>query len=136
MVGGAGSSAPIYAQADPGARQSPGPHGISSDQLYSFWRVDPEGPSATLAAGLYLRVPDGTANPQCLPAEPKQLNFELLGCGSLGTDPQAAGNYLSAAGAHAIFSSKAQLESNAPPPGTTAIYDRAAGSSSATVVFR
>jgi len=79
----------------------------SPDQGYSFWS------SAHL--GSRLRYPDG--------------HSEQLGRGSLGVDPRSTGRFISAGGQHVIFSSgpgdpAIQLEPNAPPSGTIAIYDR------------
>jgi hypothetical protein len=91
--------------------------GIASDQQYSLWKVRPiEG---SLATGAYLRTPG---------------NFEPLGQGSLGTDLDAFSHYVSAGGAHVIFSSEAHLEPGAPAAPTNAIYDRAAGVPRAEVV--
>jgi hypothetical protein len=75
-------------------------------------------------------------------------HFELVGVGSLGTEKLAQGLYISPGGEHVIFSTGKttgagsswcelavrsrvqclvkQLEANAPPNGTGAIYDRAA----------
>ena len=97
-------------------------HGIASDQLYSIWESaspPPETFPETLPKGVYLRTTTG---------------FEALGQGSLGTDPDALSRYLSAGGTHVIFSSKAHLEPEAPPKGNTALYDRAAGSSSTHIL--
>jgi hypothetical protein len=93
--------------------------GVAPDQEYSFWNL--ERSKGTLEKGVYLRAPAG---------------FELLGQGSLAKDPKATSHFVSAGGAHAIFSSKAHLEPATPLAGdnTEAIYDRAAGASSATVV--
>ena len=108
---------PSYSQAGGG---TPRQHSVASDQLYSFWEITPiEAFEATLAEGVYLRTPTG---------------FEPVGQGSLGADPEAESRYVSPGGAHVVFFSKAQLEPEAPPAGTVAIYDRAAGASSAEVV--
>jgi hypothetical protein len=111
---------PTYAQAEPGlGKIQPLVQGISSDQSYSIWRVDPVDSSAELSAGSYLRTPAG---------------FEALGRGDLGEDLGAIGRYLSPGGAHVIFSSPAHLEPAAPPTGTVALYDRAAGAAHADVL--
>jgi hypothetical protein len=114
---------PTYNQADPGIQKVPSPQGMSPDQAYSFWKVDPEESFAELASGIYLRTPSG---------------FEVLGRGDVGEDLHAASQYLSAGGAHVIFSSKVRMEdepgNEAPPAGTEAIYDRAAGSSHAELL--
>ena len=108
---------PNYAQAGGGGGS---PNGTASDQLNSFWAIDPqESLEGALSEGISLRTPAG---------------FEAMGRGSLGTDLKAESRYLSAGGAHVIFSSKAHLENQAAPAGTEAIYDRAAGGSSAEVV--
>jgi hypothetical protein len=92
----------------------------SSDQLYSFWRVGNfAGFEDSLPVGTYLRTPAG---------------FEPVAQGSLGQDPAAREQFVSAGGAHVIFSSQAHLEEDAAPEGTEAIYDRAAGNSSAEVL--
>ena len=111
---------PNYPQAVPGSFATPSVEGVSPDQLYSAWVVNAEkGQVAELADGAYLRTPSG---------------FEALGRGELGEDPQALGLGLGAGGAHVLFSSTAHLEEAAAPAGTTAIYDRAAGSATSEVV--
>lgn len=110
---------PSYAQAGGG---KPEAEGVASSQQYSLWRVNvQEAFDGTLPAGDYLRTP---------------TSFEALGRGSLSphTDPLARGRYVSADGTHVIFTSKEHLEAKAAPQGTEAIYDRAAGSPSASVV--
>jgi DNA-binding beta-propeller fold protein YncE len=93
---------------------------VASDQLYSFWRLAPgETFPKTLEAGSYLRTPAG---------------FEPLAQGTLGTDLKAESRYVSPGGAHVVFLSSAQLEEDAPPAGTFAVYERAAGSAEAEVV--
>jgi hypothetical protein len=89
----------------------------SPDQGYSFWTAQVSG-SAVIEGKLtgYVRFPDG--------------HSELLGQGSLGAiDPQAFGQLISEGGDHIIFSSggngpAVQLEPEAAPNGTDAIYDR------------
>ena len=116
--------------------------GVSSDQRYML-----HGPATQIATELsfpiatYMRVPSGQASRDCAP-EPKATfelsdparEFELVGCGALGTDPEAAGRYISAGGTHVIFTSKEHLDEDAPAVGTEAIYDREAGSAAAEVV--
>jgi hypothetical protein len=57
--------------------------------------------------------------------------FEPVGRGSLGDDPGAQAFFLSNNGTHIVFTSKQQLEPNAPPPTppttTQALYDRSYG---------
>ncbi len=110
---------PTYAQADPELNHSLLMQGISSDQSYAIWLVEPAESFAELKTGTYLRTPAG---------------FEALGRGDLGDDLSAAGRYLSEGGAHVIFSSSAHLEPAAPAAGTTALYDRAAGAAHAEVL--
>ncbi|MDQ3725365.1 MAG: hypothetical protein M3335_05680, partial [Actinomycetota bacterium] len=108
------------------------PGGVSADHHYALATV--QGSSSSLALGGstdYLANPDGT--------------FELTGLGSLGKEPFAQGRYISEGGGHVIFStgntsprqsewcffagSKCevlQLEPDAPPTGTGAVYDRSA----------
>jgi hypothetical protein len=111
---------PSFEQAAPGSLHVPHQQGVSSDQRYSFWLMEPEDSfPGTFPAGVYLHGPGG---------------FEALGQGSLGTDLKAVSKYVSAGAQHAIFSSKAQLQSDAPPAGTAAIFDRAAEVPNASVI--
>jgi hypothetical protein len=112
---------PGYAESAPGIHASPLQLGIAPDQQYSAWEFNPEPETfpQTLAHGTYLRTPTG---------------FEVLGEGSLGKDLGALDRYVSAGGAHLIFTSEEHLEGKAAPKGTVAIYDRTAGEASATVV--
>ncbi len=107
--------------------------GGAADQEYSFWRSAPlsffEG---TLPAGVYLRIPDSIEPSACDPEPPP--HFELVGCGSLGSDSSAVPQFVSPGGGHVIFSSDSHLEGEAAPPGTTAIYDRAVKAGSAQVL--
>jgi hypothetical protein len=96
------------------------PQGIAADQAYAFFRISSPGSNeGSLSSGTYLRTPAG---------------FEALGKGGGGEDPEATPRFVSPRGTHAIFSSKAHLEGNAPAVGIEAIYDRAAGIPSAHVV--
>jgi hypothetical protein len=78
------------------------PGSPSSDQRYSFYTANGQE--------TFLRYPDGRSVP--------------IGRGSLGTDPSAAGQLIAPQGRHVIFTSKTELEEEAPASGTTAIYDR------------
>ncbi len=125
--------------------------GVSPDQRYSLIEVLAHETPTELAfpIGTYVRVPSGQANPDCTP-EPEAFElsdpdrqFEMVGCGSVESepgveevriDPQAEGRFVSAGGAHAIFTSDEELEEGSPPAGVEAIYDREAGSAAAEVV--
>jgi hypothetical protein len=92
------------------------PGGTSPDQGYAFWTATGEGPLVIDGKfTTYERYPDG--------------HVELLGEGSLATDPQVNALLLSENGTHALFSTGSisksiQLEPDAAPSGTNAIYDR------------
>jgi hypothetical protein len=108
-------SSPSHRQAGGGL---PSNIGVASDQEHSLWSVNPTEPIAgTLPAGEYLRGAGG---------------FEALGRGSLGTDLNAQSWYLG--DQRAIFASSAQLEPEAPPPGTEALYGRTLASPSSEVL--
>jgi hypothetical protein len=98
--------------------------GVSPDHRYASFFVNDLG-AHTLAKGNYLRGSDGA--------------IELVGLGSLGSDPEAAAKLITANGAHVIFTSTAHLEAaateNLPPPAaqTATIYDRAVGGSTQVV---
>lgn len=112
--------------------QEPHPGGIGSDHDLSFWQV--EGGQGSLAANgqtgaNYIRRASGVLTPACSP-EP-QGEFEFVGCGSLGTEPFAAGVWISPNGDHIVFTDDSnktgvpanRLETCAPPSGTSTIYD-------------
>jgi hypothetical protein len=116
---------------------------ISAEGDYEF--VSPQGATEGLPTGnlaqkgtsSYLSKPDG--------------GFELTATGSLASEPYGQGRYISPGGSHIIFSTgKAeaqsilcvgafseckvrQLEPDAPPEGTGAVYDRQPGGSTHVV---
>jgi hypothetical protein len=98
----------------------PVPGAASPDQGHSFWIAELGG-SAVLEGKRtgYVRYPDG--------------HSELLGQGSLGEiDPESRGMLISEGGGHIVFwtgafvndSTAVQLEPNAAPSKTKALYDR------------
>ncbi len=117
--------------------------GISADHAYLFVHVGPVGPVTKESGEFGTLYEGGDASYLGDPGG----HFELLGIGTLGTEKLAQGRYISAGGQHVIFStgkfsgesawceiaiSKGrpcavkQLEPDASPSGTGAIYDRAA----------
>jgi hypothetical protein len=89
----------------------------SPDEGYSFWSASGEGSAVLSTVTTYIRYPDG--------------HSELVGRGSLATDPEARGELISEGGGHIVFASApistpVRLEPKAAPDGTTAIYDRTA----------
>jgi hypothetical protein len=114
------------AGAGPSASESAtlAPGGNSPDQGYSFWSTGGTTGSAVVEGEetSYVHYPDG--------------HSALIGRGSLATDPQGVGQLISENGSHIVFSIPGntpshpgppiQLEPNAPPNGTAAIYDRTA----------
>jgi len=96
---------------------TPLPGGVSPDQEHTIWGGAIEDEPASIAP--YVRYPDG--------------HSELLARGSLGTQQRADVGLISDGGAHTIFATvngtqhpAEPLEPNAPPKGTTAVYDRTA----------
>ncbi|HEU4738269.1 MAG TPA: hypothetical protein VFS54_04200, partial [Solirubrobacterales bacterium] len=96
------------------------PASTSPDQGYSFWSARIEGPLVINGEETsYVRYPDGKS--------------ALIGRGSSGTDPKARGRLITEDGGHVVFETDnvtptqaIQLEPNAPPTGTEAVYDRTA----------
>jgi len=93
----------------------------SPDQGFSFWSTG-GGPGSAAIEGKranYVRYPDG--------------HSELIGRGGIAGELAAEGKLISKDGSHIIFvnsnasgDTPIQLEPNAPPSGTRAIYDRTA----------
>jgi hypothetical protein len=124
---------PGFTQAAPDFSHPPNQRSVAADQHYAFWLIQPAKPTpGALPTGTYLRTPDVTAKTRCS-TEPLS-SFELVGCGSLGTDPGAKNRYLSLGGTHVIFLSDDHLEDDAAPKDTMALYDRPAGSDVAEVI--
>lgn len=94
------------------------PGSVSPDQGHSFWTALNEGSAVINGdATEYVRYPDGES--------------ALLGQGSLGVDPKANGKLITNNGSHIVFETKndgvtkaIQLEPEAPPTGTSTVYDR------------
>jgi hypothetical protein len=93
---------------------APTPGGVSPDQEYSFWKGEVSLENAQRDP--HIRYPDGHSEP--------------VGRGSLGIDPTVEANLISQNGSHTLFSTRqsaaVQLEPEAPPAGTAAVYDRTA----------
>lgn len=94
------------------------PGTTSPDQGYLFWWAGVSGSAVLAPTTAYVRYPDG--------------HSELVGQGSLGIDPEASGQLISEGGGQIIFSTgvikgaAVQLEPEAAPDGTWAVYDRTA----------
>ncbi|HWC48780.1 MAG TPA: hypothetical protein VG448_07860 [Solirubrobacterales bacterium] len=101
------------------------PGTTSPDQGYSFWIASGEkgttGSAVLAKVTSYIRYPDG--------------HSELVGQGSLGIDPESRGELVTENGSHIVFRSGSaagqtehavQLEPDAAPDGTSAVYDRTA----------
>jgi hypothetical protein len=93
----------------------PTPGGFSPDQEYSFWGENNAGENGEKGFFFnpYIHYPDGHSEP--------------VGRGSLGIDREVDAKLIGPNGSHTIFISvnePKQLEPDAPPSGTRAIYDR------------
>lgn len=89
----------------------------SADQEHAFYLAGGEGSAVLGGPTHWVRYPDGRA--------------ELVGRGSLGTDPAAIGQLITEGAGHIVFQTETvtstvaqQLEPNAAPTGTNAVYDR------------
>jgi hypothetical protein len=112
-----------------GAQSSnPSPGALSPDHGYSLPTASEAGSLSIEGNAVYLRHPDGS--------------LHLLGQGSLGSEPASGGLFLAPDGAHVIFTTggfkpgerEQQLEPDAPPSGTAAIYDRTVADETTHVV--
>jgi hypothetical protein len=106
--------------------KEPTPGAFSADHGTSFWSVFK---STSPPEGTYIRRAGGSLMPQCTP-DP-EIRLEFIGCGTLGTDHYASGEWISPGGGHIIFGTQnnvyedaPRLEPLSPPTGTSAIYDR------------
>ncbi len=106
----------------------PTPNGFSADHTASFWAIQESGFADD---GNYVRRSAGVLKAECSPEPASRL--EVLGCGSLGVDPTASGGWISPGAGHVVFATRSisasqpqQLEPQAAPTGTGAIYDRTA----------
>ncbi|HET7418624.1 MAG TPA: hypothetical protein VFJ61_13460 [Solirubrobacterales bacterium] len=82
----------------------------SLDQGYQFWTAVGEGSAVIAEPTHYIRYPDG--------------HSELVGQGSLGTDPDAVGRFIAENGTHIVFTSRVPLEPKAPAGSRVSVYDR------------
>jgi NHL repeat-containing protein len=102
----------------------------SPDHLYStqLTQAAPIDEGSLVVEGKrtsYIRLPGAVADSACSP-EPEG-HFELVGCGSLGVDPEANARWITSGATHVVFISKKHLEPLAPPTNTEAVYDRPLG---------
>jgi len=108
----------VTESASPSGSQStlPSPESTSPDQGFAFWLAGGEGSALIDGVASYVRYPDG--------------RLELVGRGREGTDSWAEGKLITAGASHIVFQTQnllhvpIQLEPDAPPTGTTAVYDR------------
>jgi hypothetical protein len=98
---------------------NPFPGGLSPDHGYAVSTATENGTLPLEGQSTrYVRYPDGS--------------FRLVGRGSLGADPAADARLISKGGGHIVFEvtnfglPAVQLEPDAPPSGTAAVYDRTA----------
>lgn len=106
--------------------KEPTPGAFSAGHSTSFWSVFK---STAPPEGTYIRRAGGPLLPQCTPDPEVQLEF--IGCGELGTDHYASGEWISPGAEHIVFGTQnnvyedaPRLEPLSPPAGTSAIYDR------------
>ena len=119
-----GASGWFTQEAGPSGAESETPDAkmTSPDQGYGFWEALGNGSAVNGGFGNingYLEYPDG--------------HSERVGQGSLGTDPNAVGVFITANASHSVFRTVTngsfgvfakRLEPDAPAEGTEALYDR------------
>lgn len=115
---GAGGWSTVSAGPSGAESTSPSQGSTSAEQGYAFWTATQEGSAVIEGEGThYVHYPDG--------------HSELVGRGSLGSDPRAVGKLITEDPTHIVFQTEGingkqpiQLEPEASPTGTTAVYDR------------
>jgi hypothetical protein len=109
--------------AGPSGTQSEGPTlvSVSADHSHWVWKTFHSDEGSLGPDAYYVRDPANT--------------FQPVGQGSLEPtgDTKALARWISAGGAHIVFTSKVRLEEDAPPAGTSAVYDRSPGGSTRVV---
>jgi hypothetical protein len=102
--------------------QTPAPWygGVSADHEYYFTNAG--GNDFELDPGASLQDPFGGKIAEYL--HRPDGGFELIAKGSLGEDRLATGHLITPGAGHVIFSAETQLEPQAPPTGSEAVYDR------------
>ncbi len=110
---------------------SPG-YGESAPGITHFALQHGIAPISSTPSGKATRNPKPSPKP-CPTASTwtRPAASKCSGRAALASDLDALSRYVSAGGAHVIFTSRAHLEEKAPPASTQAIYDRSAGAASA-----
>jgi hypothetical protein len=124
----------------PTGRQSayPEPGGVSADHQYTFIAAKRPQSPGEFVGELGENRPPGVLQGNVVYLARPDRSFELLGVGSLGSEPLSRGLFISPGGEHVVFATGGtacqsqsicdvkQLETSAPPTGTGAVYDRSA----------